>query len=265
MENKLIYGAVIGDILGSLYEFSYSPSEKAPNYTDFEFDIQKANYTDDTVMTFAVAVSLLSHKDVSTCMRDIAKLYPCPKGGYGGRFKQWLFREDMGPYHSCGNGAGMRVSPVAYFANSEEECKQLAKMVTEVTHDHEEGLKGAEVVSMMIYYALHGKDKAFLKEYASSQYDVDFDIEDLHLHYFHEETCQRSVPQALFAFLSSTSFEDCLRRVCYIGGDSDTTGAMACAIASAYYKDIPQKFLDLAKQKLPSHMVQIFDSVPLNI
>ncbi len=263
MENKLVFGAVIGDILGSIYEFSFGPEDKAENYTGFKFELSEGNYTDDTVMSAAVAYALLTGKDVSKVLRGFAYRYPCPKGGYGGRFRQWLLDPYMEAYHSCGNGAGMRVSPVAYFAKDEEDCKRLSKMVTEVTHNHPEGLKGAETVAMMVYYALHGKDKEFLYQYAKSQYDVDFDIEDLHQHYKHQELCQTSVPQAIFAFLSSSSFEDCIRRVCYIGGDADTTGAMACAIASAYYKEIPEWMLNMVKEKLDHHLYKTFISVPL--
>lgn len=258
--NVLIYGAVIGDIFGSSWEFSNYVDEKPESFDSITFE--DGNYTDDTVMTVAVADSLLRRCDVSMMMRSYARTYRCPRGGYGARFYNWLFNPYAGPYGSCGNGAGMRVSSVAYFAKSEEECILLAKQVTEVTHNHPEGLKAAEVLSLCIYRALHGATKEQLKEYISSQYEISFDLEELHKYYKHNETCQKSVPEAFYCFLSSNSFEDCLRRVCYIGGDADTVGAMACALASAFYKEVPEKLLDLVREKLPQHFKEVLDNVP---
>ena len=260
-QRDLIYGAVIGDYFGSNYEF-ISSVERKPSSLDIPFE--RGNYTDDTVMTVAVADALLNGKDVAQTMRAYGRSHPFPEGGYGGRFRRWLEEESMGPYGSCGNGAGMRVSPVAYFASSEKECAELSDRVTEVTHNAKEGMKGAKVISLCVYKALHGASKENLGEFIEGNYRIDFDLEGLHRHYGMEETCQRSVPQALYCFLSSEDFLDCLRRVCYIGGDADTIGAMACAIASAYYKEIPAKLLSIVKENLPSDFVEILSRVPVD-
>ena len=264
-KNYLMYGAVIGDIVGSMWEFSMSVEDKPLSY-DFELFPKDANYTDDTVMSVAIAYSLLHQLDVSKTMREFAVKYPCPKGGYGGRFSRWLFDDSMGPINSFGNGAGMRVSSVGYFASSVEECKLLSKKVTEVTHNHPEGLKGAETISLMVYYALHNKELTFLKDYAISSYPQinSFDYEGLRKNYVHNSTCQGSIPEALYCFLTSKSFEDCLRRINYIGGDTDTTGAMACAIASAYYKWIPSFMIEETKKRLPQIFIDTIEAVPLS-
>lgn len=265
--HSLIYGAIIGDIFGSNYEFTNHVEDKPQNLKGFPLMNGEENYTDDTVMTIAVTKALSKKEDISKTMREIAKDYPCPKGGYGGRFQAWLEDPAMGPYRSFGNGAGMRVSPVAYFAKNPKECKALAIQVTENTHNHLEGLKAAKTIALMTYYALHGKPRHFLKEYAEDHYPgcSKLDLEELHQHYGMEETCQKSVPQALYCFLSSTSFEDCLRRVCYIGGDADTIGAMACAIASAYYKKIPETLLRRAKSLLPKDFIEVLEKVPVSL
>ena len=267
MQNKntnkhdLIYGAIIGDYFGSNYEFSSRVEDKAKS---LDITFEKGAYTDDTVMSVAVADALLGKEDVASTLRKYGRSYPCPQGGYGGRFQAWLFDENMGPYGSFGNGAGMRVSPVAYFASSEEECIWLSDEVTEITHNAKEGLKGARVVSLCVYKALHGANKKELREFIESNYKVDFDLEELHQNYGMDETCQGSVPEALFCFLSSDNFEDCLRRVCYIGGDADTIGAMACAIASAYYKEIPAELLSIVKRDLPNGFKDVLDKIPAN-
>ena len=260
-KNTLIYGALIGDYFGSNWEFTSRVSQKPESLASIRFD--DGAYTDDTVMTLAVADALLNDLDIASMMRRYYKLYPCPRGGYGGNFFRWLKDPFAPAYNSCGNGAGMRISPVAYFAKSEEDCIALSDKVTEISHNHEEGMKGARILSLAIYKALHGATKEELKEFITEYYDVDFDLEDLHENYYHVETCQGSLPQAFYCFLSSVDFEDCLRRVCYIGGDADTIGAMACALASAYYKKIPENLLKKVKADLPKHFIDVLEAVPL--
>lgn len=262
-ENNLVYGAIIGDYFGSNWEFTNFVSQKPRDLESLTF--KDGDYTDDTVMTVAVAESLLNKKDVANTMREYAHIYRCPRGGYGGRFYSWLNTPSAKPYNSFGNGAGMRVSAVSYFATSEEECLSLADKVTEVSHNHPEGMKAARVLSLAIYRALHGSSKEELRTLIEENYNVDFNLEELHLTYRHYETCQQSVPQAFYCFLSSSSFEDCLRRVCYIGGDADTIGAMACALAAAYYKDIPEYMIKKVKSDLPTHFKEVLNSVPLSI
>lgn len=226
-------GAVIGDVVGSHYEFNNIKTK------DFELFGKGCYATDDTVMTCAVAEVLINKKQndkdyIIDTLKKWGKRYP--QAGYGGHFGCWVLGNEREPYNSYGNGAAMRVSAVGWIAESEEEVKDLSRRVTEVTHNHPEGIKGAEVVAMCIYYAKQGKDKAFIKEYVEKYYNLDFDYDDLRKTYIHaEEICQNTVPQAIFCFLISDSFEDCLRTTISIGGDCDTTAAISCAIAEAYY------------------------------
>lgn len=226
-------GAVIGDVVGSRYEFNNIKTK------DFELFGKGCYATDDTVMTCAVAEVLINKKQndkdyIIDTLKKWGKKYP--QAGYGGHFGCWVLGNEREPYNSYGNGAAMRVSAVGWIAESEEEVKDLSRRVTEVTHNHPEGIKGAEVVAMCIYYAKQGKDKAFIKEYVEKYYNLDFDYDNLRKTYIHaEEICQNTVPQAIFCFLISDSFEDCLRTTISIGGDCDTTAAISCAIAEAYY------------------------------
>ncbi len=232
-------GAIIGDVVGSRFEFH--------NYRnkDFELFTSRCFFTDDTVMTAAVANALINHKDMAKELQKYGRKYE--DRGYGGRFARWLYTDNPKPYNSYGNGAAMRISAVGWLANNESEVKALAKQATEVTHNHPEGLKGAEVTAMCIYLARHKASKKDIKEYVSKNYDINFNYEELVKHYQFNETCQDSVPQAIYCFLISNSFEDCLRTVISIGGDSDTLGAIACSVAEAYYgipDDIKNKVLN---------------------
>lgn len=246
-------GAIIGDTVGSVYEFN--------NIRKKEFNLfgNKNFLTDDSIMTIAVAEILKKgyqdNKDkIIETFKKWGRKYP--KAGYGGHFFVWLFTEETEPYYSFGNGAAMRVSPVAWYANSEDEVKELSRKVTEVTHNHPEGLKGAEVTAMCIYYARIGKSKEFIKDYVSKYYNIDFDYEDLRKNYWFNETCQDTVPQAIYCFLISKDFEDCIRTTISIGGDCDTTAAISCAIAEAYY-GIPKKIKNKISTYLSEEMKEV--------
>ena len=228
-------GAIIGDIVGSKYEFNNIKTKEFPLFSDGCY------ITDDSVMTIAV-LDICIHKNIYNKNKIIDTLKKWgrkyPQAGYGGAFYSWVLGDDRLPYYSYGNGAAMRISPVAYFARSEEEVKEFSRRITEVTHNHPEGLKGAEVTAMMIFKALHGATKRDLEDYAVSCYPEieNFDYEELKRTYTHaEEICQNTVPQAIYCFLISKDFEDCLRTTISIGGDCDTTAAISCAIAEAYY------------------------------
>ena len=242
-------GAIIGDIVGSRFEFNNIKSK------EFELFTNESRYTDDTVMTLAVADILQnrgvfdSDKIINT-LKKWGRTYP--NAGYGGMFYNWLFSDTRSFNKSYGNGAAMRISAVGWYAKDEEEVKKYSKAITEVTHGHIEGLKGAEVTAMCIFYARSGKSKEFIKEYASQYYDLNFDYEDLIKNYYHgEEICQVTVPQAIYCFLISKDFEDCLRTTISIGGDCDTTAAISCAIAEAYYKYIDENIINEALKRLP--------------
>ena len=243
-------GAIIGDVVGSRYEFNNLKSK------EFDlFDINDSFATDDSIMSLAVLDMFINgyvndSKKIVETFKKWGLTYP--DSGYGGMFRQWLLYGSE-PYNSCGNGSAMRISAVAWYSNSEEEVKENAIKVTEVTHNHPEGIKGAVVTAMCIYYARIGKSKEFIKDYVSKYYDIDFDYNELVETYDFYETCQKSVPQAIYCFLISNSFEDCIRTTISIGGDCDTTSAISCAIAEAYYKNDfdDMKWLELINMFLP--------------
>lgn len=229
-------GAIIGDIVGSRFEFD--------NHRSKEFDLfdKTCMVTDDSIMTLAVAKAIMACNgdwkmlgdNAIKFMREIGRKYPgC---GYGGRFGRWVFDDDPQPYNSYGNGAAMRVSPCGFIAKSESEAKLLAQKVTEVTHNHPEGMKGAEATTVAIFMAKNGaKITAIKTRIANDYYDLNFTCDGIRDTYQFNETCQATVPQAIVAFLESTSFEDAIRNAISIGGDSDTLAAITGAIAEAYY------------------------------
>lgn len=243
-------GAIIGDIVGSRHEFHNHRSK------DFVFFHPECRFTDDTVMTCAVAKALLDSQTdpetlrslASPVLHEVASRYP--NAGYGGRFLRWVLSDAPAPYHSFGNGAAMRVSPVARAKETEEEVRLLSRLVTEVTHDHPEGLKGAEAVALCIFLARKGKSHSEIREFVTrNYYPLDFSLAKIRATYSFDETCQGSVPQAITAYLEATGFEDAVRNAVSLGGDSDTIAAIAGSIAEAEY-GIP----DGLRQKALSHL-----------
>ena len=229
-------GAIIGDIAGSRFEWN--------NIKSKEFDLltYRCEPTDDSIMTLAVAKALLESKDDYRVLTDktikwmqtLGRKYP--HAGYGGNFHKWLLSDSPKPYNSYGNGAAMRVSPCAYVASSMDEAKLLARIVTEVTHNHAEGIKGAEAVTVAIYMALHGSNLLEIQDYINANYyHITFKLDDIRPTYTFDVSCQGSVPQALEAFFESTDYEDTIRNAISIGGDSDTIAAIAGSVAEAYY------------------------------
>ena len=232
-----MYGAIIGDIVGSVYEFN--------NYRAKDFTLFKPEcfFTDDTVMTLAVAKSLLAYERVTDGaafrktlienMHELGNKYIL--AGYGGRFLSWIMRGLTEPYNSYGNGSAMRASAVGWYADSLEEVIELATATADVTHNHPEGIKGAVVAAGAVYLARVGADKKEIREFVEQYYKLDFTIDEIRPTYRFNETCQQTVPQAMEAFLESESFEDCVRISISVGGDSDTLAAISCAVAEAYY------------------------------
>ena len=252
-------GAIIGDIVGSRFEWSNYKAK------DFELFSPECKYTDDTVMTVAIAKAILEAKsDYSDLtensiyfMRQLGRKYK--EAGYGYHFFCWLFKENPEPYNSWGNGAAMRISSVGYIAKSIEEVKKLSKTVTEVTHNHPEGLKGAEAMAVAIYMARNGKTKEEIKQYMhDNYYKFDVTVEDLQKYYEYDISTQGSVPPALECFYESTDFEDCIRNAISIGGDSDTIGAIVGGLAEAYY-GIPEKIKNSALGYLPDEFIEIIN------
>lgn len=220
-------GAIIGDIVGSRFEWNNHKDK------EFEFLTYKCFPTDDSIMSLAIAQAILvsksDHSDLSKnaveCMQSVGRNYPdC---GYGGSFQEWIFSDNPKPYNSYGNGAAMRVSAAGFATESLEEAKVLSKLVTEVSHNHPEGIKGAEATAVAIYMAKSGSSMLEIRDYIDKNYyPMDFTLDEIRDSYQFNETCQETVPQALEAFFESTGFEDAIRNAISIGGDSDTLAAI---------------------------------------
>lgn len=236
-------GAIIGDIIGSRFEWHNIKTK------EFELFVKECRPTDDSIMTLAIAKALLccDGRDFSQlgeqtvrCMQRIGRKYPLV--GYGKKFTFWLMSLNPQPYNSLGNGAAMRVSPCAYVAETLDEALELAKTVTEVTHNHPEGIKGTQATVAAVFLALHGSSMAEIREHIDrNYYPMNFTLDEIRPTYKIDGSCQGTVPQAITAFLESTSFEDAIRNAISIGGDSDTIAAITGSIAGAYY-DIPEMF-----------------------
>lgn len=231
-----MFGAIIGDIVGSVYEFNNIKSKVFP------FFKERCFYTDDTVMTIAVAQALLKAREQKLDfkqilieeMQDLGRRYP--GRGYGGSFARWLKTEDPKPYNSYGNGSAMRVSPCGLIAVTLSEALSLAKASAEVTHNHPEGIKGAQAVAGAIFLAKCRKTKEEIREFVQHTfYDLDKSLDEIRPTYYFNETCQETVPQAIQAFLESNSFEDAIRNAISLGGDSDTLAAITGSIAWTFY------------------------------
>ena len=225
-------GAIIGDIVGSVYEWNNIKTK------DFPLFSEKCFFTDDTVMTIAVADALLNGGTANAfidSMKKFGRLYP--NAGYGSRFENWLHSDEREPYNSWGNGSAMRVSPCGWFAESLEEAEALAKKSAAVTHNHPEGIKGAQATAAAIYLARNETKKDKIKEYIESKYNYDLSrtLDAIRPSYRFNETCQETVPEAIIAFLESSSFEDAIRNAISLGGDSDTLAAITGSIAEAAY------------------------------
>lgn len=233
---RRVLGAIIGDIVGSVYEFNEIKTK------DFPLFSEHCCPTDDSIMTLAIASALVEcEKDYSKLAAETIKQMQLwgmkyPKAGYGSMFSDWLCSNNPQPYNSFGNGSAMRVSPVVYFAKSLEEVKELSRIVTSVTHNHPEGIKGAEATAVAAYMALHEcKKEEIFAVINAEYYPMNFTLDEIRADYEFNETCQETVPQALKAFFEATSFEDAIRNAISIGGDSDTIAAITGAVAGAYY------------------------------
>ena len=251
-------GAILGDIVGSRFEFRNHLSK------EFAFLTADCEFTDDTVMTCAVAQALMdSREDFSdlsekavAAMQRIGRQFP--NCGYGARFIQWMFSEDPQPYNSCGNGSAMRVSPVGFAARDVEEAKRLSAAVTRISHDHPEGMKGAEAAAVAIVMARQGRSKEEIRAAMEEYYDLSVSVEEYRRSWqgHGREICQVSLPQALACFLEGESYEDVIRNCISIGGDSDTIAAIAGGIAEAFY-GVPEELERKLDRYLPSRLMDI--------
>jgi len=248
-----IIGAIAGDVIGSVYEWANVKT------TDFEMFNSKCDFTDDSVLTIAVADAILHKKDFAKTIWDYSNKYPAR--GYGGRFANWIRNTDMLPYNSFGNGSAMRVSAVGFAYNTLDEVLDVAKQSAEVTHNHPEGIKGAQAVAAAIFLARTGKSKQDIKEYISKtfEYNLDDTIKNIRPYYQFDETCQGSVPQSIIAFLESSDYETEIRLAISIGGDSDTIACITGGIAAAFYKEIPNDIIEFVVSRLPKEFLEILE------
>ena len=247
-------GAIAGDIIGSVYEFNNIKSE------DFPLFSPGSTFTDDTVLTVAVADCILHGKDYAAAFKEYGRRYP--DGGYGGRFLRWLNAESSEPYNSFGNGSAMRVSPVGWAYNTLEKVQEEAERSAAVTHNHPEGIKGPQAVAAAIFMARQGNSKDKIKEYVSAQFDYDLDqtLDQIRPQYHFDETCQGSVPQAIIAFLESENFEDAVRKAVSLGGDSDTIACITGGIAQAYYGEVPSFIEKKVRQILTPDLLAVVEA-----
>ena len=256
-------GAIIGDIIGSPYEWHNIKTK------DFELFRHRCRFTDDSVMTIAVAEALMEakHQEVLDDEAKVKKLLVAsmkkwglkyPEAGYGRSFFNWLISEDSEPYNSWGNGSAMRVSPAGWMADNIINTRKLARWTAEVTHNHPEGVKGAEAVASAIFLARKGAIKEEIHDYITEEfgYNLDRTCNEIRPGYEFDVSCQGSVPEAIISFLEGTDFEDVIRNAVSLGGDSDTIAAMAGSIAEAFYV-IPNRIARGALKRLPDEMLEV--------
>ena len=263
--NPLLMGAVLGDIAGSIYEFNPRKS------TDIDLQDDEMDYTDDTIMTIAVADWILNDKKhtkkgLVTRMQEWGRKYPNPMGAYGGMFSQWLTSNNPKPYNSWGNGAAMRVAAVGFAFSTLEEALEVAKKSAEVTHNHPEGIKGAQATAAAIFMARTGCSKEDIRRYISENfgYDLNRTCDDIRPNYSFDGSCQGTVPESIIAFLDSKDYEDALRLCISLGGDADTMGAITGAIAGAYYGTMPYAFHEFGMAKLPDDIKDVLSKFDYN-
>jgi len=246
-------GAIAGDIIGSIYEFA--------NFKEYSFPLFAAEsfFTDDSVLTIAVADALIHNLDIAKTLKAYALKYP--NRGFGGSFYKWIHSDSLAPYNSFGNGSAMRTSAVGFFYNNEADVLGIARKIAEVTHNHPEGIKGAQATSFAIFLARRGNSKEEIRNDIMNMfnYDLTHSLDEIRQKYVFDETCQGSVPQAITAFLESENFEDAVRNAVSLGGDADTLACITGSIAEAYYGQIPPEIEDEVMKRLPEEFIKIID------
>ncbi|MGD1948432.1 MAG: ADP-ribosylglycohydrolase family protein [Leptolyngbyaceae cyanobacterium] len=246
-------GAIAGDIIGSVYEFDAHKTKEFPLFTD------QSIFTDDTILTVAVADVLLQGGTYTDALKRYYRRYPNPSGGYGARFQTWAISSDSEPYNSWGNGSAMRVSPVAYVGQDLAAVLEMAEQTAIVTHNHPEGIKGAQATAAAIFLAHQGQSKAAIKQYVEAQfgYDLERSVDQIRPDYRFNESCQETVPEAIISFLDSTSFTDAIRNAVSLGGDADTLTCITGGIAEAFYGEVPGVILDRVWGLLPDDLKSV--------
>jgi ADP-ribosylglycohydrolase len=247
-------GAIVGDVIGSVYEAAPIKTTSFPLFT------AESTFTDDTVLTVAIAHAMLQGTDYGEALRRFGRRYP--DAGYGGSFHDWLCTDHPAPYNSWGNGAAMRVSPVGLAGASLEEVLREAQRSAEVTHNHPEGIKGAQATAAAVYLARIGVDKARIGETLTQRfgYDLNRRLDDIRPGYRFDVSCQGSVPESIIAFLEADDFEGAVRNAVSLGGDSDTMACIAGAIAQAFYRHIPAEVMAETRTRLPDELLAVVDA-----
>lgn len=247
-------GAIIGDVIGSAYEWNNVTTK------DFPLFSYATDFTDDTVMTIAVADKILNGRTYLEVFKEYGRNYP--DAGYGGRFYEWIMNSGYEPYYSFGNGSAMRVSPIGFAYDSLEDVINEAKHSAEVTHNHPEGIRGAQAVAAAIYLARTGNSKIEIRDFLEEcfKYNLHRTIDEIRPEYKFDASCQGSVPEAIIAFMESIDFEDAIRLAISLGGDSDTIACITGGIAQAYYKKIPEGLISHAIEYLPLDFKEIINN-----
>ena len=258
-----MYGAILGDIIGSPFEFDQGNKSK-----EFPLFSKNSTFTDDSVMTIAVGYAFLDaqpnadiewiRRRLISSMKQYGRMFPY--AGYGGMFRRWLKCDDPQPYGSFGNGSAMRVSSVAWLYNDIETVRSMARLSAEVSHNHPEGIKGAEATASAIFLARTGRSKAEIKVYIENEfgYDLSRTCDEIRPNYHHVETCQETVPEAITAFLEGESFEDVIRTAVSLGGDCDTLTCIAGSIAEGFY-GVPEKLQKECRERLPDGLKEVLN------
>ena len=251
---KFLCGAIAGDIIGSVYEF------EAFKERDFPLFLTSSVFTDDTVMTVANADWLLAGGDLTGIMKGYGNRFQ--GRGYGGMFRNWLREDEPKPYNSWGNGSAMRVSPVGWAFDTLEETLEAAKQSAEITHNHPEGIKGAQATAACVFLARTGKSKERIKEYIEKTfgYNLSRTCDEIRPTYKFDGSCQGSVPESIVAFLESTDFESAVRLAVSLGGDADTMGAITGGIAEAYYGGVPEHIRKEVLKRLPLKIIRVMQN-----
>jgi ADP-ribosylglycohydrolase len=246
-------GAIGGDIVGSVYE------GRPIKTTDFTLFSPHARFTDDTVLTVAVAHAILESEEYAISIKGFGRRYP--HAGYGGSFRRWLLSAESTPYHSWGNGSAMRVSPVGFAFETEDAVLREAERSAAVTHNHPEGIRGAQATALAVFLARKGADRETIRQTVSTRfgYDLSRTLADIRPGYHFDVSCQGSVPESIIAFLESNSYEEAIRNAVSLGGDSDTMACIAGGIAQAFYGDIPSMIEQEIRARLPEDLERVVD------
>ncbi len=247
-------GAIAGDIISSPYEYAGYKSQEFPLF------IPESRFTDDTVLTVAVADALLNSKDFAETLKAYARQYP--DADYGTKFIDWMRSDSMDPYHSWGNGSAMRIGPIGYFYNDRKKVLSESEACASTTHNHPEGIKGAQATALAIHLARTGASKEEIARETSQWfgYDLTRTLDEIRPDYVFDVSCQGTVPQAITAFIESTGFEDAIRKAVSLGGDADTLACICGSIAEAYYKEIPEDITREVCKRLPAAFLEVIDA-----